>query len=201
MHGSLGHLVANTLPTYVMVSLGMYAVPRATFKAIPLIWIVSGVLVWLFGRQSLHIGASGVTHGLMSFLFVLGALRRDRVTLSVAFVVFFLYGSMIYGFLPGEAGISFEYHGGGLLAGLLAAVLYRKLDPPPPERRYSWEEEPEEAEDAQAQPFDDPLEPPAPIDVTPIWEGPTQPQRGVVLPFPSRWTPVGKDDEPPRTLH
>ena len=35
----------------------------------------------------------------MSFLFVLGALRRDRVTLSVAFVVFFLYGSMIYGFL------------------------------------------------------------------------------------------------------
>lgn len=201
VHGSLGHLVANTLPTYVMVSLGMYAVPRATFKAIPLIWIVSGVLVWLFGRQSLHIGASGVTHGLMSFLFVLGALRRDRVTLSVAFVVFFLYGSMIYGFLPGEAGISFEYHGGGLLAGLLAAVLYRKLDPPPPERRYSWEEEPEEAEDAQARPFDDPLEPPAPIDVTPIWEGPTPPQRGVVLPFPSRWTPVGKDDEPKRTLH
>ena len=44
----------------------------------------------------------------------------------------------------------------------------RKLDPPPPERRYSWEEEPEE-DDAQAPAYDDPLEPPAPIDVKPIW--------------------------------
>ena len=200
VHGSIGHLVANSFPTFVLVSLGMYAVPRATFKAIPLIWIASGVLVWLFGRESLHIGASGVTHGLMSFLFVLGALRRDRVALSIAFVVFFLYGSMIYGFLPTEAGISFEYHGGGLIAGLLAAVLYRKLDPPPPERRYSWEEEPE-ADEEDARLHDDTLEPPAPIDVKPLWDGPTPPSRGAVIPFPLRRSADSDEQEPPRTLH
>jgi membrane associated rhomboid family serine protease len=201
VHGSIGHLVANSLPTFVLVALGMYAVPRATFKAIPLIWIVSGVLVWLFGRESLHIGASGVTHGLMSFLFLLGALRRDRVTLAIAFVVFFLYGSMLYGFLPGEAGISFEYHGGGLVAGVLAAVLYRKLDPPPPQMSYSWETEPELDEDPGRM-GTDPLEPPAPIDVKPIWDGPTPPSRGVVIPFPLRRPANGDDEqEPPRTLH
>lgn len=200
VHGSIGHLVANSLPTFVLVTLGMYAVPRATFKAIPLIWIASGALVWVFGRDSLHIGASGVTHGLMSFLFLLGALRRDRVALAVAFVVFFLYGSMIYGFLPGEAGISFEYHGAGLLAGTLAAILYRKLDPAPPQMRYSWEDEPE-TDDANSRLGSDPLEPPAPIDVKPIWDGPTPPQRGVIIPFPARRSADGDDQEPPRTLH
>lgn len=196
VHGSLGHLVANSLPSYVLIALGMYAVPRATFKAVPLIWLGSGVIVWIFGRESLHIGASGVTHGLMSFLFLLGALRRDRTTIAIALVVFFLYGGMSLGFLPQEAGISFEYHGGGLLAGVLAAILYRKADPPPPVRSYSWEEEPEEDESRLGS---DPLEPPAPIDVKPLWDGPTPPSRGVVLPFRPR--PPAEDEEPRRTLH
>ena len=81
VHGSLGHLMANSQPTLVLMTLAMYAVPRATFRALPLIWIGSGLLVWLFGRESTHIGISGVTHGLMSFLFVLGAIRRDRVAI------------------------------------------------------------------------------------------------------------------------
>ena len=201
VHGSLEHLLANTLPTFVLVALGMYAVPRATFRALPLIWVLSGVIVWIFGRESLHIGASGVTHGLMSFLFLIGALRRDRVTLSIALVVFFLYGSMIYGFLPREAGISFEYHGAGLVAGVLAAVLWRKLDPAPPERRYSWEEEPEIDEVADDGRLGiDPLEPPAPLDVEPLWDGPSTPRRGVVLPFPKRPHPE-VDDDRPRSLH
>jgi len=196
VHGSIGHLMANSLPTFVLIALAMYAVPRATFRAVPLIWLLSGVLVWLFGRESQHIGASGVTHGLMSFLFVLGAVRRDRVALAISFVVFFLYGSMVYGFLPTQPGISFEYHGGGLVAGLMAAVLFFKLDPPPPVRLYSWEQEPE-SDDLPN--FDDALEPPSPIEVKPIWDGPATPQRGVLLRFPvERRT---ESDQTSRTLH
>jgi membrane associated rhomboid family serine protease len=200
VHGSPGHLIGNSLPTFVLVVLGMYAVPRATFKALPLIWLLSGALVWIFGRESLHIGASGVTHGLMSFLFLLGALRRDRVTLAIALVVFFLYGSMLYGFLPREAGISFEYHGAGLLAGVVAALLYRKLDPLPPQRRYSWEDEADDAEADDTRLGIDPLEPPAPIDVAPLWDGPTPPRRGVVIAFPQRRVDSDQDQTPP-TLH
>ena len=195
VHGSLGHLVANSFPTFVLLTLGMYAVPRATFKAVPLIWILSGALVWVFGRESVHIGASGVTHGLMSFLFVMGVLRRDRVAMAVAMVVFFLYGSMIYGFLPTESGISFEYHGGGLIAGLVAATLYRKLDPAPPARLYSWEEHPEEDELPS---YEDTLEPPSPIEVKPIWDGPTPEPRGVLIKFPVERR---QGEETPRTLH
>lgn len=205
VHGSLGHLVANSLPTLILATLGLYAVPRATFKALPLIWIVSGALVWIFGRESTHIGVSGVTHGLMSFLFVLGALRRDRVAISIALVVFFLYGGMVYGFLPGEPGISFEYHGAGLLAGLLAATLYRRLDPAPPQRRYSWEEEAElPEEDEEGRLGVDPLEPERPGQVPAIWSGPPRPERGVLLRFPTERrqpTAASDDDTAPPTLH
>lgn len=203
VHGSFGHLMANTLPTFVLGSLAMYAVPLASVRALPLIWIGSGVVVWLFGRESLHVGISGVTHGLMSFLFLLGVFRRDRQTLAIALVVFFLYGGMLYGFLPTEAGISFEYHGGGLLLGVVAALRYRKLDPPPPQRRYSWEDEPDEDELNPARAQDrDTLEPPPPIDVKPLWDGPSRGQRGVLLRFPGSRVPEDEDQDPrPPTLH
>lgn len=201
VHGSLGHLAANSAPTFVLLSLGMYAVPRATVRALPLIWILSGLLVYALGRPSLHIGASGVTHGLMAFLFLLGALRRDRVTLAIALVVFFLYGGMIYGFLPTAPGISFEYHGAGLAAGVLAALLWRQLDPPPAVRRYSWEDETEDdGEPASA--GGDPLEPPPPIDIKPIWDGPRPEERGTLIRFPvERRQPVDDENGRPPTLH
>ena len=41
-----------------------------TFR--PTIWLFSGLGTWLFGRPSLHLGASGIAHGLMFFLFVIG---------------------------------------------------------------------------------------------------------------------------------
>jgi membrane associated rhomboid family serine protease len=198
VHGSLAHLAANSAPTFVLLSLGLYAVPRATLRALPLIWILSGLLVYALGRPSLHIGASGLTHGLMAFLFLLGALRRDRVTLAISFVVFFLYGSMIYGFLPTTADISFEYHGAGLASGVLAAILWRKLDPPPPVRRYSWEDEAEDdGEPASA--GGDPLEPPPPIDIQPIWDGPRGESRGTLIRFPVERRRAGdaQDGRPP----
>lgn len=203
VHGSLGHLMANSLPTLILMTLALYAVPRATFRALPLMWIGSGVLVWIFGRESTHIGISGVTHGLMSFLFVLGALRRDRTAISIALVVFFLYGSMLYGFLPGEPGISFEYHGAGLIAGIVGAVLYRRLDPAPPVRQYSWEREEEESESTEDGRLGvDPLEPEAPTAVKPLWDGPNSGPRGVLLRFPvERRRGDADDEERPPTLH
>ena len=41
--------------------------------------------------------------------------------------------------LPREAGVSWESHLGGALAGVLAAFLFRRGDPVPPRAKYSWE--------------------------------------------------------------
>jgi membrane associated rhomboid family serine protease len=189
LHGSPGHWLGNSAALLVLVPLVGTVYPRATLRALPLIWLLSGLGTWLIGRPSLHIGASGLTHGLLFLLLALGLLRRDRAAIAAALIAFFLYGGMLLTVLPREPGVSWEYHLCGALAGILAAVLWRRADPEPPRRLYSWELEPdpEPAPDAE-------LEPPAPEQVPVLWQRPAA-GPGVVLPFPPR-PGAGADREP-----
>lgn len=190
LHGSVAHLAANSLPMLVLGWLALSVYPKATLRALPLIWLLSGVAVWLVGRPPAHIGASGLTHGLMFFVFLLGLLRRDRPAIAAGMIAFFLYGGMLLTVLPREQGVSWEYHLFGALAGMLAAVRWRALDPAPPRRRYSWEDEDAQAGDgppSEASQF----EPPPPRDVPVLWHRPPE-NRGVVLRFPNR-----RDRPPP----
>jgi membrane associated rhomboid family serine protease len=108
---------------------------------LPVVYFGSGLCVWVFGRPGYHIGASGLIFGLMSFIFTIGILRWDRRAIALSLAVFFLYGGMIWGVLPSDPKVSFEYHLFGALLGLFLAVAMRRLDPSPPEKRYSWEDE------------------------------------------------------------
>ena len=184
LHGSAGHWLANSSSLLILGTLVGTVYPRAALRALPLIWLLSGVGTWLIGRPSFHIGASGLTHGLMFLLLFLGLLRRDRASIAAALIAFFFYGGMLLTVLPREPGVSWEYHLCGALAGIVAAFVWRRADPEPPRQRYSWEDE----EEAAAAPDDaDVLEPPRPDAVPVLWhrsEAPT----GVVLPFRPRLT-------------
>jgi len=214
IHADLGHIVANTPALVALATLAFYSVPKAAKRALPMIWILSGLGVWMFARPSAHLGASGVTHGLMAFLFLLGILRRDRIAVAVSLAVFFLYGGMLMSTLPREQNISFEYHFFGAAAGALGAILWWRLDPKPPKRVYSYEleEAEDEAIDAELQRLEaDPLEPPSPKHVPVLWDRPEPSQaeddkRGIVLPFPRR--PEQRDEpldssppDPDQRLH
>ena len=163
-HASFEHLMSNTLPMALLATLTLYCYPRAARLALPLIWILSGLGVWLFARASVHVGASGIAHGLMLFLFVMGLIRRDRLAVVTSLVVFFLYGGMLLSVLPRDPHVSFEYHLAGALAGVLAAFLLHARDPLPPRKRYSWEDD----EDAAAD--DGELEPPLAREVPVLWQ-------------------------------
>lgn len=149
IHGSGTHVFSNTLPLLVLGTLLFYGYPRSAWIVSAAIYLGSGLGVWLFARQSYHIGASGLTHGLLFFLFVVGILRRDRAAIALSLLVFFLYGSMVWGIFPQKPGVSFEAHLFGALVGLFLAFLFRNRDPRPAERRYSWQDEPEEQEDTE----------------------------------------------------
>ncbi len=144
IHGSTSHLFTNTLPLFVLGTAIVYVYPRSARIAIPVILLGSGLGVWLFGRPSYHIGASGLAHGLMFFLFVLGALRRDKPAMALSMLVFFLYGGMLWGIFPQEPRVSFESHFFGAVTGLALAFLLRHHDPVPPEKKYDWEDEEED---------------------------------------------------------
>lgn len=144
IHGSTVHLFANTLPLFVLGTAIVYVYPRSARMAIPVILLASGLGVWLFGRPSYHVGASGLAHGLMFFLFTIGVLRRDRPAMALSMLVFFLYGGMVWGIFPREPGVSFEAHFFGAVTGLALAFLLRNHDPAPPEKKYNWEDEEED---------------------------------------------------------
>ncbi len=151
LHASLDHLVSNALPLLILGTLAGGLYPRASLRALPLVWIGSGLGVWFIGQPgSAHIGASGIAHGLMFLVFVLGVLRRDRQAIAAGMMAFFLYGGMLLTIFPRELDVSWESHLCGAIAGTLAAIFWRRLDPPLPRKRYSWEDEPDEDEEHDA---------------------------------------------------
>jgi membrane associated rhomboid family serine protease len=192
LHGSLEHLGANAVSLLLLGTLAGSVYPRATLRAIPLIWLGSGLGAWLLGTAgSHHLGASGLTHGLMFLVFFLGLLRRDRPAIAAAMIAFLLYGGMLLTILPREPGVSWQSHLGGAVAGAAAAFLFRQRDPQAPRHKYSWEIEEELAEEA-ARTDRDQFEPERPREVPVLWQRP-QEQRSVVLRFPPRDDRPGAD--------
>jgi len=149
LHSSFEHLFYNTSALLVLATALFYEYPRSAKQVFLIIYFGSGLGVWLFARESHHLGASGLTHGMMFFLFIVGVIRRDKPAMAISMIVFFLYGSMIWTVLPTEEHISFESHLFGALAGAICAVVYRHKDPKPPEKKYSWELEDEEHIDSE----------------------------------------------------
>lgn len=183
LHGSFEHVMANAISLLLLGTLAGSVYPRATLRALPLIWITSGACAWLLGEAgSRHLGASGITHGLMFLVFVLGLLRRDRAAIASAMIAFMLYGGMLLTVLPQEPGVSWQAHLGGALGGIVAAFLFRRRDPEAPRRKYSWDIEEELAAEAARRERDQ-FEPPHPQDVPVLWQRDGEIGRGVVLPF------------------
>lgn len=147
IHGSFEHLIANTPAILILGTALIYGYPRSWWVVVPVVWFGSGLGVWFTGRSVFHFGASGLTYGLMFFIFIVGILRRDRLAIALALLVFFLYGTMIWGVFPHQTGISFETHLWGAAMGVLCALLLRRRDPTPPVKHYEWEGEEEASED------------------------------------------------------
>lgn len=140
LHSGAEHLFSNTLPLLVSLTTVLYLYPRSSLRVIPVIWLGSGVLAWIIGRHSLHFGASGFVYGLLAFVFISGILRLDMRSVAVSIMVWFLYGSMVWGVLPIRPNMSWELHLSGAILGVVMAIVYRRWDVTPV-KRYSWEDD------------------------------------------------------------
>ncbi|MDO5609670.1 MAG: rhomboid family intramembrane serine protease [Pseudomonadota bacterium] len=183
LHGGLTHLATNSIAILMLGTLAGSVYPKASLRALPLLWIGAGLGAWLLGDVGQrHLGASGVTHGLGFLIFVLGLLRRDRAAIAAGMLAFLFYGGMLLTVLPQEPGVSWQSHLGGAVGGIVAAFLFRRADPELPRRKYSWEIEEEEAERLRAE--NQTYEPPRPDEVPVIWQRDTiSTDERKVLPF------------------
>ncbi|OHD06831.1 MAG: rhomboid family intramembrane serine protease [Spirochaetes bacterium GWD1_27_9] len=126
LHGSIAHIIANTIPLFILLLLVLTFYKKNSVPVIIIIIILGGFLVWLFGRNAYHIGASGLIYGLAGFLFSSGIFRRDVKSILISIAIFLFYGGLIYGILPTQKGVSWEGHLFGVLVGVFCGYIFKK---------------------------------------------------------------------------
>jgi membrane associated rhomboid family serine protease len=142
IHDDLRHLFNNTIPLFVLGTVLFYFYSQVSFRVLLWLFLITGLSVWITGRPSWHIGASGIIYGLASFLFVSGIIRRHIPLMGLSLLVAFLYGELVWGIFPGfRMDISWESHMLGAVVGLFLAVWYRAEGPQRPVPFYENEEE------------------------------------------------------------
>ena len=149
IHANFKHLFSNTVPLFILGWCLFYFYKDLGYLVFPGIWIGTGIITWCIGRESWHIGVSGLIYGMSFFLFFSGIFRKYIPLLAISLLVVFLYGSIVFNMLPVselvDSSVSWEGHLSGGVTGLLAAVIFRNDGPQKPEEPF--EEESEEEED------------------------------------------------------
>lgn len=126
LHHGFAHLWSNALPFFVLGWLTILGGFRRFVLASIGIIIISGLFAWAFtfgaGTQVI-VGASGWVFGLITYLLARGIFTRNGKQIVISIVVLVMYGSVLFGIFPGRAGISWQGHLGGAIAGVLMAWL------------------------------------------------------------------------------
>lgn len=139
LHGSLKHLFNNSVPILVLGMALFYFYRNIRWRVLIYGILLTGLLTWLIGRPALHIGASGVVYMLAAFLSFKGIFSKQYQLTALAFVVVFLYGSLLWYVFPMDPKISWEGHLSGFAVGIGFALLFRTN--PIENRKYEWERE------------------------------------------------------------
>lgn len=132
LHDGLGHLIGNTIPFLVLGCIIASSGTQRFVQVTVIVGLFAGLGTWLFGQaHSVHIGASGLVFGYLTYLVTRGFFERHIGQMLLGLVVFFFYGSLLWGLLP-RPGISWQGHAFGAIGGVVAAwVIHRRHDEPP----------------------------------------------------------------------
>lgn len=124
IHNSMGHLLNNLIAMVIFSAICLVRSVKLYIYSSLFIILVSGLLVWLFGRNASHIGASSWVFGLWGLSIAMAWFDRSISNILIAVFVIFFYGGMIFEILPADASVSFESHIFGLIAGIAFAAIF-----------------------------------------------------------------------------
>ena len=137
IHSDVNHLLSNSLPVIILCLLIFNFYSQIAKKILIYLYFISGLWLWCIGRESFHIGASGLIYAMASFLFFSGILRKNSQLSAVALLVIFIYGGLFWGLFPIHKNVSWEGHLTGFVAGILVSFIFRKDGPK--RKKYNWE--------------------------------------------------------------
>lgn len=129
LHANLSHIISNTIALITFAPiLAFISSKEGVLSKLISLTILTGVLTWLFARTANHIGASGLIFALYGYLISLGFFKKKFLQIFLSFFMITSYGYMFFGILPVQPGVSWDGHLFGLIAGVLLAKIYSKLD-------------------------------------------------------------------------
>lgn len=129
LHSGFAHLIANTIPFVVLgIAIAFSGVVQFA-EVVFIIGLTSGLGTWVLGESnSVHIGASGLVFGFLTYLVSRGIFARRILWLIGGVLVMVVYGGILWGLLP-RPGVSWTGHVFGAAGGVLAAwILHGRTD-------------------------------------------------------------------------
>jgi membrane associated rhomboid family serine protease len=122
LHVNRQHLVANSVPFFVLGSLVMVQGRETFWLATAVIIPIAGLGIWFFGKpKSVHIGASGLILGYFGFILASVFFSPDAVAIVLAIIVAVMYLGLITQIVPLKKGVSTTGHLFGFIGGIVAA--------------------------------------------------------------------------------
>lgn len=140
LHGNLQHLYNNSIPIFLLVMALRYFYREQSLSVLGYGILVSGFGTWLIGRESMHIGASGLIYVLVSFIFFKGIQSGYYRLVALSLTIVVLYGGTVWYLFPSaEENISWEGHLAGFITGFLLSYFVKTQDYQKP-LKYDWEQ-------------------------------------------------------------
>ncbi|CCG52544.1 Probable transmembrane protein of unknown function [Flavobacterium indicum GPTSA100-9 = DSM 17447] len=129
IHGDFKHLLNNTFPAFFLIMALRYFYRKQFWNVLLLGILFSGLGTWLLGRNSYHIGASGLIYCLVSFMFFKGIMTKYFRLVALSLTIVILYGGILWFMFPSEhvakEGISWEAHFAGFVVGVLFSIMFK----------------------------------------------------------------------------
>jgi membrane associated rhomboid family serine protease len=120
IHASFQHLFDNTIPLlFLGAIIAMHGARRLAIVT-GFVILIGGLGTWIFGSGE-EVGASGIVFGYATYLLARGFFDRSIWELAVGLVVGVVWGAVLLSSLVPHAGVSWQAHLFGAIAGVIVA--------------------------------------------------------------------------------
>lgn len=127
LHSGWAHVASNSVPLLILGFIAALGGIRRFAAVVLTVIVASGLGVWLTAPpNTVTLGASGVVFGLFGYLLVRGFVDRRPLDIVTGVIIAAFYGSLLWGVLPTDSGISWQGHLFGLIGGVAAAFVFRR---------------------------------------------------------------------------
>lgn len=123
LHANFNHLFFNSIPLLVLSNFILINGLNYFLWVTTFITLFSGILIWLFAKPGIHVGASALITGYWGLLVAAIFTQNSLTTIILGLVSLYYFAGIFLGVFPGKKGVSWEGHLFGLIAGLSCSYL------------------------------------------------------------------------------